>query len=276
MATNADEIVADATTVADDDKPVTEDDLRDLKYGEEGVENSQETDEPAEPAKEEESTKETDSKEDGQTDDQTTETEEQSEESFVKQFPHIKGETPEEYAKNLEKAYENSTAEFQRLRSEATKETSADETTTEPTAPADPNLLYAQRLVNKDIQKTYDTFQKDYPQLQDPIEYDKFVSKTRQLSSFIYASENRAATADELYPQVATILGWQKEAVITGDDKLKMALKDSASTSKSSSATKKTSQSKVTDAMIAGHRRMYPDDTRNDAAVREELEPYVT
>ena len=53
MATNA------KTSVADDDKEVTEDDLRDLKYGKDDVETSDEADETSEAEETEEESEET-------------------------------------------------------------------------------------------------------------------------------------------------------------------------------------------------------------------------
>src|SRR4051812_36758314 len=102
-----------------DDKPVTEDDLRALKQEETGVE-VQTPDEPAETEQEEStSDEETEGSSDDQIETQAEEAEGQPEATFTKKFPQIKGDTPEEYALNLEAAYENSTAEALRLKKQS-------------------------------------------------------------------------------------------------------------------------------------------------------------
>jgi hypothetical protein len=69
-------------------------------------------------------------------------------------------------------------------------------------------------------------------------------------------------------------LGWEPADKVSDKEKLSMALKDSASVTKTSSASAKTpTKSKVTDQMVAVNRAMYPGKT--DAQIREELEPYV-
>jgi hypothetical protein len=108
MATNADPVV-------DDDKQVTEEDLRDLKYGNDEVETSKEADETDDTDEPEEDSEEA-GDEDGQTDDEATDESEETDQpesaddsaEYVKEFPQIKGDTLEEYTRNLEKSYQNS------------------------------------------------------------------------------------------------------------------------------------------------------------------------
>ena len=254
MATNAD----DATTVAEpavDDSKI-EEDLKKLK--EEGAVDPEEE---AEPPKTDESEEESETEEaDGQTDDTP---------AFVKEFPNIKGDTPEEYAKNLEEAYKNSTSEALRLKreSEAPKEEEED------TGPVDPRLMYVDRIVNKDIQATFDKFQKDYPQFKDPVEYDKFTRESAALASYFIETKREILTAEELYPKVVSILGWEPSSSPDSTDKLNMAIKDNAASSKTTSATKTPSKSKVTDAEIAIYRQMNGSD-KSDTEIRKELESF--
>lgn len=255
MATNA--------TAVDDSKPVTEEDLRNDKLALE-VETVNAEDETAETAAEDESDET--SEEDGQTDNQA----EEATPTFVKQVPSIAGDTEEEYRKNLETAYQASTTEALRLKALADAAEKGEEAE-EETGPVDPRLLYLDRLVNKDIQETFTEFKKVYPQVDDPVEYQKFTTEATNLSQY-YQSKRQVLTADELYPKVASILGWEKE-VTDGKDKLGQALKDRGATSKTTSATKTTSKSKVSDEMIRVNMQMYPDKT--EAQIREELEPYV-
>lgn len=277
----------DETTVVDDDKKVTEEDLHDLKYPKDEVETSQEADEASEGEETSEDSEET-GESDGQTETgaedeateetQTTESAEEPSE-FVKEFPNIKGDTPEEYRRNLEIAYKNSTTEALRLK--ALTDASTEQADIGETLPAEADVepssyleLYAKQQLEEDITNAYADFSKDYStQIQDPAEYAKFVRTTATLSKTIQESEKRVAKPGELYTKAAIILGWPSESAPTSKDKLDAALKDSASTTKTTSATKKVPKSKVTDQMVAVNRAMYPNKT--DDEIRTELEPYV-
>src|SRR5947199_49616 len=93
------------------DKPVTDEDLRNSKYGKDGVEAK--ADEPSKPQEPAKPSDEAEAEEDDQI---TPEEVVLPETTFTKKFPNIKGDTPEEYASNLEAAYENSSAEAIRLK----------------------------------------------------------------------------------------------------------------------------------------------------------------
>lgn len=252
--------------VVDDDQPVTEEDLRNLKYGEDGVETTTVADEPSETTEEAETTEETVSEEIGQTE-ETAEEETQ----FVKQFPQIKGDTPEEYAKNLELAYQNSTAEALRLKG-LTETPAPEEPLQQPIDTSNITDLYVKQEMDEKIRVAYGDFQKKFPQVNDPTEYAKFTNEVAAFSNTILQSQGRLAPPAELYTKAAVSLGWEPETP-SQDDKLKVAVKESASSSKTTSSTKKVSASKVTDAMIAANRKMYPGKT--DDEIREELEPYI-
>lgn len=267
MATNADQ------TVVDDDKEVTEEDLRDLKYGDDGVENSNEADETDDTEEDSEDTEEA-GEDDGQTADRTEEEESDETSEFVKKFPNIKGDTPEQYAQNLEVALDNSTAEFQRLR-KAQAEPKDDDTEEDTEVDlSNPISLYMKQKMDEEITEAYSTFSKHYSQVNDQGEYTKFTRTVATLSQTILQSEKRLAPPKELYSKAAVILGWEPADKVDSKDRLGNALKDRAATNKTSNAgTKKVSKSKVTDAMVAANRLMYPD--KSDAQIREELEPYV-
>lgn len=268
MATNAtDEVV-------DDDKEVTEEDLRDLKYGAGEVEPSTEEDDTSAADEDTEEAEDT-GDEGGQTADDTEDGEEDtSKPEFVKQFPNIKGDTPEEYAKNLEIAYNNSTTEFQRLRDEADKGKPGDKPATGDEVPiTNPLELYAKQQMDKDITAAYADFSKKYSQVSDPVEYNRFTQTVSVLSSTILNSEKRLASPAELYAKSAVILGWDANDVDNKTDKVAAAAKDGAAASKTSSGAKTPSKSKVTPAMIAANRKMYPG--KSDAEIIKELEPYI-
>lgn len=275
MATNAD------TPVVDDDKPVTAEDLHNLKYGEGDVETSKEADEASEPEENETEPTET-SAEDGQTADQATEetdetdTPESDSSEYVKEFPNIKGDSLEDYARGLEQAYKNSTTEALRLKGELDKKPVAatEIAETEEIDTSDPVTLFMKQKMDEEINEAFSSFQKTYPQaVPGTPEYSQFVTEVGVLSKTILESQKRLASPKELYAKAAVILGWESDNKVDNKDKLGIALKGQAGSSKTTSTIKTPKKSKVTDQMVAVNRMMYPNKT--DAEIREELEPYV-
>lgn len=274
MAKNADE------PVVDDDAKVTEEDLRKDKYGDGEVEEAKVSDETPEPETSAEESKEA-SEDDGKTDDQTedeeteeTDTTESDSSDFVKEFPNIKGDNLEDYARELERTLQLSNTEGKRL-SDAlkTKESSSEsDATTETVDISDPLQLWAKQNLDKQIQEAYSDFSKSYPQVTDQAQYDQFTLIVSELTNTIRQSQNRLAEPAELYSKAAVILGWKPEAV-DSKDKLNMAIKGNASIAKTTSATKSTPRSKVTDQMIAANKLMFPK--KSEEEIRKELEPYV-
>lgn len=261
MATNA--------TAVDDSKPVTEEDLAKDKLALE-VEEAKASDETTTEETSEES--EETSAEDGQTDDQAQEGEAEAEPTFVKQVPSIAGDTEEEYLKNLETAYQASTTEALRLKGIA-DQTQNVQAETDEVDLSDPLRLYAKQQMDKDIQTAFTTFSKEYSQVNDPAEYNKFTTEVSALSQTIMSSQRRLASPDELYSKAAVILGWERQTAPDSKEKLGMAVKGQGATSKTTSATSTAPKSKVTAEMVAINQQMYPDKT--EAQIREELEPYV-
>lgn len=189
-------------------------------------------------------------------------------------------DVPAESEKDLEwykKAYENSTTEALRLKGELDKATPVSEPPViqAPADPAnlDPDKLYLEHLRTKDIATVWTKLVGEYPQLADPQgdTYKRFVQRSTIMGKTILEDEKRYVEPSELYPMVISSLGLNK-----GDDqeKLAAALKDGAASPRTSSGSpSQGTQSKVTDAMMAMNRKMYPNKT--DAEIREELEPYV-
>lgn len=263
--------------VVDDDKPVTEEDLRDLKYPKDGVEPSdKEEDEPS--STDDEDTEDSEEKgEDDSQDDSSEEDEDDSDsETFVKEFPNIKGDTLEEYTKNLGIAYKNSTAEALRLKdAQAPKPTG--ETPKEDDKPAtslNPTELFVQQELDKKVNAAWTSFQKDYDQVSDTAEYEKFRRRVNIISKAIISDEGRLAEPDEVYAAAAASLNWSKTSQPSADEKLKMGLKDKASNSRTSSGTaKKPKDPQMSEAMLALNRKMYPG--KSDAQILKELEEYL-
>lgn len=281
---------------ADDTKEVSEADLRALKYPEAKVETAgdePEEDEDAEGDDNADDTKDA-GDDDGKTDDAADSEEDEDDsnddsadddsEAFVKQFPNIKGDNLEEYARALEQTIVSSNTEGKRL-SDRVKELEAQAGDKTPpdgksdkapkgTVSDDPRLLYVDSIVNRDIQTAFTEFSKTYPQVRDEAEYAKFNEKVKQWSKFILSEEKRAAPAEELFSKAAVELGWQPdEKGVTSKDRLKVAIKDRASFTKTSSTTKKVPKSKVTPQMLAVDRLMYPE--KSEEQSRKELEPHI-
>lgn len=275
-ATNAD------AQVGDDDKPVTEDDLRELKYPDEDVETPQGEDEPTDGDDSQEEAEEPVADEDESPEDAEKDEEDESPESFVKEFPNIKGDTPEEYAKNLEIAYQNSTAEAMRLKNElqpappAIPEPETPVAEEQPPTPStDPASLYVKQQMDKQIDEAYSDFRKEYSQVEELGNYQQFTKTVATVSKTIYESEGRLVDPREAYDAAAAILKWQKTSEPNDKEKLGMALKQNGAASKSTSASgaKPAVRSKVTDAMIKTARNTGA--TGTDDEIRKELEPYV-
>ena len=271
MATNA----TKTEEAVDDSKPVTEEDLRNDKLSLE-VETAQAADETIDEETTAKDTEET-SEEDGQTDDQATDEADSTEETtpeFVKQVPSIAGDTEEEYLKNLETAYQASTTEALRLKGLADAAQIEDTTWEgEEIDLSDPLRLYAKQKMDEDISRAFGEFSKEYPQIQDQGEYNKFTVEVATLSGTIMNSQKRLASPEELYSKAAVILGWTKDSATDSKDKLNIALKDKAATSKTTSATSNAPKSKVTPQMIEVNKLMYPN--KSEDQIRKELEPFV-
>jgi hypothetical protein len=174
------------------------------------------------------------------------------------------------------RSLQNSTAEALRLKGivddKQTTESDSEETTEVSTS--DPLSLYMKQKMDEEINSAFTDFSKDYSQVNDPSEYAKFTNEVAVISQTILNSQKRLAPPKELYSKAAVILGWESSASPTGKEKVGMAVKNTAAVSKSSSGTSKPkTKSKVTDAVIAASKLMYPG--KSDQEIREELEPYV-
>src|SRR3990167_8312216 len=110
-----------AKKVADDDITVSDDIVGDLKKAKDEVENSQEEDDTSKTKESTDESEET-GEEEGKTDDsqeeEAEETEQESDEDsseFVKEFPNIKGDTLEDYTRELESPFQFSGVVLKRI-----------------------------------------------------------------------------------------------------------------------------------------------------------------
>lgn len=171
-------------------------------------------------------------------------------------------------------AYDNSTTEALRLKKE-NDEFKANQTPPPTVEPAGeeltPDQLYIRQKRDEEISTAFSKIQKNYPQVQDKPEYDKFKVMAATVGKNIVDAEKRLPSPTEVYDKTVILLGWTKD---DSKEQLGAALKDGAASPRTSSgAPTPSSTSKVTDAMIVANRKMYPD--KSDAEIREELEPHI-
>lgn len=273
--------------VADNDATVTETDLHKLKYPDGEVETADEAEDETSESEEVEVEEAEDAGEEVVNDDQAQEDEPQGEApTFIKGFAHIKGDTPEEYAKNLEEAYRNSTTEALRLKklAEAPAVTSPigddeddDSFSPKPAGTNDPTQLWVSQQMDKEINRAYDKFKTDYPQVDDPELYDKFTEEVSIFSQSVLA-KGQMPDPEDLYRKAAVSLGWEKASTPNDKEKLGAALKTNAATTPArTSGAKPPARSKVTDAQVAIYRKTARNGHQlSDADIRKELEAYVT
>lgn len=228
------------------------------------VENGEKIDEVVEVSK---GTDET-TQEDSQKDDTTIEgseneetesevkTEDKEEAKFQKRFTQLKGETPDEYLKNLEEAYANSSTEGQRNAKRATDaETKFQQVAqlvatdpefaaklngaTDENAPKpilDPALQWAKNQMEEGYKKDYTAFADLHPEIvSDPDLYGKVVSELDIIAAAHEARGSKLTMAEGLRK------AWISLGLDESDKKENVMneIKDQASASSTQSSTKK-------------------------------------
>lgn len=208
----------------------------------------------------------------------------QSEESPVEEKapaePDTTLTTPPETEKDLawyQKAYPESTKEALRLKQENDELKASqvpppviESQKTEDGAALTIEQLYIRGKQKEETDAAFAEIRKNYPQVNDPEEYKRFVATAQVFGRAISDGEGRFPSPAELYRKTVIDLGWTDDS----SDRLGAALKDGASSPRVPSGTAQPAPtSKVTDAMMAANRRWYPD--KSDAEIREELEPHV-
>lgn len=258
----------DKGEVSDDDLKKLKDNLTEVESDEKSEDESEKKEEAKETEKEAEGEEKKDAaEEETESEEEKPEEKEEAKESFERKFKQFKGDTPEEYAQNLETAYENSTSEALKW-----KKIAEDLQSKEPDdQKIDPGILYARQRMAEDIDKDIDDFGKDYPQLFDPVEHDKLQKKVGVLARAIREAENRQPSMKEVLELAAATLGWEKGS--KGDD-VAAAVKDGAATSKTSSKTKSSKKgAEITDAQMAAAKALFPD--AKESELRKDLAAYV-
>ncbi len=207
-------------------------------------------------------------------------------EELQKKFTQIKGETTEEYLKNLEDAYGHSTAEATRLvatqREAQAKldqlmgqvakdpvlaeklQVQPDNQPQAPSAITDPMLAYAKQSVQQQWEKEYHDFVSDHQEMQTDQDLNAKVINTLQaLSSTMQQTQGRLPGMAEGLRMAWQILG---RPLNDSEETTRMAVKNAASQSKSpvGRPTASPTKSKFTQAQIDFAQRAYPDKTKNE------------
>jgi hypothetical protein len=233
---------------------------------------------------------------------ETTEEEAEAEETaqeaqgFEKRFTQFKGDTPEEYLKNLEDAYGHSSAEatrlvqsqreaqakLDRLMADVAKDPALAEklqvqaptqTPSTPAPIADPMLAYAKQSVQQQWEKEYHDFVQEHQELQTDQDLNKQVIDTLSvLSNTMQQTQNRLPGMAEGLKMAWQILG---RPLNDSEETTRMAVKNAASQSKTAVGRPTASpvKAKFTQAQLAFARRAYPGKT--DEELTELLSQHV-
>jgi hypothetical protein len=231
----------------------------------------------------------------GESEVETPEAEEEPAKPFTKLFPNLKGDTPEEYAKEVETAYTNSTNEALRLKKiiddnaaiveqanqviaragiqptppadPANPETAqvpvAPVAPTAPAAPTNPDLEWVKQEREAKMIEEFGKFKKDYPQAVDKDNFQTFLNTSKGVDEALTARLGRRPSYQELYKGIADILGWQPMSV---EAKKNNAIKGAGASSRPSTTTPPLpKKSKVTSAQVDMHLKLFPFKSREQA-----------
>jgi hypothetical protein len=165
------------------------------------------------------------------------------------------------------KAYDQSTKEALRLKAELDKK--PEPTPEAPTESLTPEQLYIRQKQSEEISEAFTEVKGKYTQLDDAETYKAFVAKANILGRLTYETEQRVPTPKELYYQTVAVLGLTPD----NTEAIGAAVKDSASSPRTSGVATAPPKSKVSEDMIALNQKMYPNKSREE--IIKELEPHI-
>lgn len=192
----------------------------------------------------------------------TSEDEESSESTFDKRFTQFKGETVEEYVKNLEQGYDNSSKEALRLKKQldelrgeklsAVANAESDkkdgsETKHEPQSMTD--LWVSQEMKRRHVEQ-YQDFASKHPEVDEDDElFERLDSETGKYMDYVYKTQGRI-------PDLGESLNWAwgivkpEDSKDTKEEKVVTAVKNAGSASKSKSPAREQAKPKFSDQQI--------------------------
>lgn len=216
-----------------------------------------------EPATEEESEEDSEESADDE--------EEPKEETFQKRFPRFKGETLEEYVKNLEEGYANSSTEAVRLARELKEKAAVEE---QPALPADPIIDWAKAERDRQWKAEWKEFSAKHPEVeQDDTLFAEFDKRTADMFGFIQNTEGRVPTLGEAMQKAWLYMN--PDGDVSREEKLALTAKSAGAGSKSKGGIKEKPKSKYTDSQIEMAIKFDPSlKDRPRAEVEELLDKY--
>lgn len=212
------------------------------------------------------------------------ETPEETEEAkFEKRFPRFKGETPEEYIKNLEDGYDNSSTEAVRLarenkelrESNLTAIANEEETTeTTPTPPPNPTLAWAEQQREKEWKQDWADFAKLHPVIEeDQTLFADFDKKTGEMFNFIQQTEQRFPTLGEAMQKAWNYMNPDE---ISKEEEIAIKAKENGAGTKTKGVSKDQPKPAFSQKQLDTARKFDPTlRDKSDAEVEKELSKYV-
>lgn len=222
--------------------------------------------------------------------DEPVETDEESDDEdspkFEKRFTQFKGDSPEEYLKQLENAYDNSSKEAvrlleenKRLKSEMlTKIANGDvPDPKEENAKKTPAELWAESQMQREWTKQYKEFVSDPDKAiieTDPVMFERLDKLTGKFAQFIQDTEGRIPELKEVLDMAWDYMN--RDNKDSKEDKVAMAVKDAGASPKVKSDKKERPKSQFTDEQIETARKLDPTlRDKSRAEIESELSKYV-
>lgn len=220
------------------------------------VDTEAQTDEQAENEDEsDEETEDSDSKEE-ESEDETSDKAE-----FEKRFPRFKGETLDEYVKNLEEGYANSYEQYKKVRAEAdewknkamsvvAKGDESDDDTEKPVPPAkkDPALAWAEQQRETAWKKDWQDFVKLHPEIdQDETLFTEFDALTGEMFELIQRKEKRFPSLREAMDKAWVFMNPDS---VSKEEQIAMTVKNAGAGTKSKGTPKEQPKPKFSDKQV--------------------------
>ena len=198
-------------------------------------------------------------------------------EDFERRFTQFEGETLEEYTRNLEKAYANSSTEALNLKKRADE--AARLIATDPAAadrivdaqgtqrteaveqPRTPGEAYATTIMKRDQEREWNEFMDEHPELlNDPARQDQLVSELESFAAVTMQKEGRMIGMKEGLTKAYVSLGFNDNS----EEEARMAAKENAGQSKTSSQKKTVSKNDFTENQISAAMKLNPGKSRQE------------
>lgn len=180
---------------------------------------------------------------------------EEADDKPERRFTQFKGETTEEYLKGVEDAYANSSteagklvAENKRLREELAAK--AGEPDDAPVVAQDPALIYAQKQLDEKMTDEYTDFVKDHPELESDTDLRARVLEEVTVLGTAYRSQGRILGMKQGLMAAYATLGLELNEKPSKADKVRDAVKESASNSMTGASASVKSDDDFTEAQL--------------------------